>query len=295
MKSTVENLSPTRVRLAVEVPFDELKPSLDAAYKEIGSAGPGAGLPARQGARPASSTSASAAARCCRRRSTRRCRASTPRPPASTSCSRSASPRSTSPTSTTRPTARCSFTAEVDVRPEITLPDARRASRSPSTTSRSPTPTSTSSSTSCATASARSRASSAPVEDGDYVSLDLVADRRRRGGRGRLGQGPVLRGRLGRPHRRPGRRRSSASRPASRPPSPPRCSQGEHAGSEAEVTATVNSVKVKELPEVDDEFAQLASEFDTDRRAARRPAHPAGPRQGAGAGRARPATSCSSS
>ena len=35
MKSTVENLSPTRVRLAVEVPFDDLKPSLDKAYKEI--------------------------------------------------------------------------------------------------------------------------------------------------------------------------------------------------------------------------------------------------------------------
>jgi trigger factor len=37
VKSTVENLSPTRVRLAVEVPFEELKPSLDAAYKKIGS------------------------------------------------------------------------------------------------------------------------------------------------------------------------------------------------------------------------------------------------------------------
>ena len=35
MKSTVETLSPTRVRLAVEVPFDELKPSLDKAYANI--------------------------------------------------------------------------------------------------------------------------------------------------------------------------------------------------------------------------------------------------------------------
>jgi len=35
VKSTVENLSPTRVRLAVEVPFDDLKPSLDRAYKEL--------------------------------------------------------------------------------------------------------------------------------------------------------------------------------------------------------------------------------------------------------------------
>jgi trigger factor len=39
--------------------------------------------------------------------------------------------------------------------------------------------------------------------------------------------------------------------------------QGEHAGDEADISATVKSVKVKELPELDDEFAQLASEFDT--------------------------------
>ena len=35
MKSALETLNPTRVRLTVEVPFEELKPSLDAAYKKI--------------------------------------------------------------------------------------------------------------------------------------------------------------------------------------------------------------------------------------------------------------------
>ncbi|MCA1224162.1 trigger factor [Streptomyces sp. 8L] len=35
MKSAVETLNPTRVRLTVEVPFEELKDSLDAAYKKI--------------------------------------------------------------------------------------------------------------------------------------------------------------------------------------------------------------------------------------------------------------------
>ena len=35
MKSDVETLSPTRVKLTIEVPFDELKPSLDAAYGRI--------------------------------------------------------------------------------------------------------------------------------------------------------------------------------------------------------------------------------------------------------------------
>lgn len=37
MKSAVETLNPTRVKLTVEVPFDELKPSMDAAYKSIAS------------------------------------------------------------------------------------------------------------------------------------------------------------------------------------------------------------------------------------------------------------------
>jgi trigger factor len=38
---------------------------------------------------------------------------------------------------------------------------------------------------------------------------------------------------------------------------------GAHAGQEAQVSVTVESVKERELPEPDDEFAQLASEFDT--------------------------------
>ena len=38
---------------------------------------------------------------------------------------------------------------------------------------------------------------------------------------------------------------------------------GDHEGELADVTVTVHSVKVQELPEADDDFAQLASEFDT--------------------------------
>jgi trigger factor len=38
---------------------------------------------------------------------------------------------------------------------------------------------------------------------------------------------------------------------------------GEFAGRDADVTVTVHSVKVKEVPGLDDDFAQLASEFDT--------------------------------
>ena len=38
---------------------------------------------------------------------------------------------------------------------------------------------------------------------------------------------------------------------------------GDHAGEEAEVVLHVHSVKMREMPKVDDEFAQMASEFDT--------------------------------
>lgn len=38
---------------------------------------------------------------------------------------------------------------------------------------------------------------------------------------------------------------------------------GEHAGEKAQITVKVTAVKERELPEVDDDFAQLASEFDT--------------------------------
>ena len=38
---------------------------------------------------------------------------------------------------------------------------------------------------------------------------------------------------------------------------------GDHEGDDAECTVTVQSVKVRELPALDDDFAQLASEFDT--------------------------------
>ena len=38
---------------------------------------------------------------------------------------------------------------------------------------------------------------------------------------------------------------------------------GDHAGSEAEVSVSVKAVKERELPEADDDFAQIASEFDT--------------------------------
>ena len=50
MPSTVEQLSPTRVKITVEVPFADLKPSMDKAYAEIAQSGEHPGLPPGQGA-----------------------------------------------------------------------------------------------------------------------------------------------------------------------------------------------------------------------------------------------------
>ena len=37
MPSTVEQLSPTRVKLTIEIPFADLKPAIDKAYRQIAS------------------------------------------------------------------------------------------------------------------------------------------------------------------------------------------------------------------------------------------------------------------
>ncbi len=37
MKSSTESLSPTRVKLTIEVPFEEFEPNLQTAYKTIAS------------------------------------------------------------------------------------------------------------------------------------------------------------------------------------------------------------------------------------------------------------------
>ena len=52
MKSAVETLSPTRVKLTVEVPFEELKPSLDTAYRKIAKQVDDPRLPQGQGPAP---------------------------------------------------------------------------------------------------------------------------------------------------------------------------------------------------------------------------------------------------
>ena len=104
--------------------------------------------------------------------------------------------------------------------------------------------------------------SSAPVKDGDFVSIDLsatvdgedVPEAKTEGLSHEVGSGQLIEGLdeaiIG--------LKADESKVFTTT-----LVAGDHADQEAEVTVAVKSVKERELPEADDEFAQLASEFDT--------------------------------
>jgi trigger factor len=101
-----------------------------------------------------------------------------------------------------------------------------------------------------------------PAQDGDFVSLDLEArvddevleDGTTSGMSYEVGSGSLMEG------LDDAVRGLSADGTAT---FDTELQQGPHAGRTAQVTVTVRSVKAKELPELDDEFASTASEFDT--------------------------------
>ena len=272
MKSTVENLSPTRVRLAVEVPFEELGPSLDAAYQKIGASIRVPGF--RPGKAPA------------RIIDQRVGRAAVLEEAVNNALPRiyGEAIRENEIKALGQPDVdvtnlddgvSLSFTAEVDVRPEITLPelsgievtvddaevtDADIDEQLDALRDRFGTLTGV----------------DRTVAAGDYVSIDLEAEvdgEQIEGGSAKglsyeVGSGDLIDG------------LDDAITGKSAGESTTfftTIAQGEKVGSQSQVTVTVNSVKEKELPAADDDFAQLASEFDTIERASRRPAHPAGP------------------
>jgi trigger factor len=258
VKSTVENLSPTRVRLAVEVPFDDLKPSLDKAYKAIAQQVRVPGF--RPGKVPArvidqrvgrGTVLQEAVNEALPKLYTDAAREHELQPLGQPEIDITNLDDGTS----------LSFTAEVDIRPEITLPDLEGIAVSVDNVDVSEADVDEQLS------ELRDRFGTLkPVEraaaDGDYVSLDLattVGGEEVEGGSATglsyvVGSGDLVDGLdeavIGK----------SAGESATFTTT---LQQGERSGDEAEVTATVRSVKVKELPDLDDEFAQLASEFDT--------------------------------
>jgi trigger factor len=101
-----------------------------------------------------------------------------------------------------------------------------------------------------------------PAQDGDFVSIDLEAklgdevleDGTTTGMSYEVGSGQLMEG-LDDAVRGLSAEESKSFRTA--------LLSGPNAGEQADVTVTVRSVKEKDLPELDDEFASTASEFDT--------------------------------
>ena len=258
MKTDVEELSPTRVRLSVEVPFDELKPSLDKAYREVGRQ---VRIP---GFRPGRVPPPVIDRRVGRdvvlpRPSTTRCPICTPR--RSTRAISSALGQPEVEITSIDDGKELTFTVEVDIRPKFDLPDLASLAVTVDDTLVTPDEVAE------YLGSLQERFASLksvqrPVESDDYVSIDLsasvdgqpVEDAQASGLSYQVGSQSLLDGLddalVG---------MSAGDSKTFRT----ELAGGEFAGREADVTVTVHSVKVKEVPGLDDDFAQLASEFDT--------------------------------
>ncbi len=258
MKTAVEELSPTRVRLSVEVPFEELKPSLDKAYREVAKQ---ARIP---GFRPGKVPPRVIDMRI--GRGTVLSEAVNEALPELYSKAVQEAEVFTLGTPDVEITQlddgkEFSFTAEVEIRPKFELPDLSTLSVTVDNATVTPDDVA------AYLDSLRERfgslkAATRPAETGDYTTIDMsasvsgepVEDAQATGLSYQIGSGALLEGLdealVG----------LSAGETATFQTT---LAGGDHEGEEADVTATVQSVKVKELPELDDDFAQLASEFDT--------------------------------
>lgn len=258
MKSSVEQLSPTRVRINVEVPFTELEPDFQRAYKEL----------ARQvrlpGFRPGKAPAKLLEARFGREAMLDQVvNEALPARYGQAVAESEVHPLGQPDIEVTKKEygQELAFTAEVDIRPEITLPDlsALKVSVDPIEVSDDDVD--------AELQSLRARFGTLkgvdrPVADGDFVSIDLSATVDGEDVPGAAAQGlshEVGSGRLiaGLDEAVVGLSVDESKEFTAQ------LATGEHAGKDAQVTVTVKSVKERELPEPDDEFAQLASEFDT--------------------------------
>jgi trigger factor len=258
VKSTVEQLSPTRVRINVEVPFGELKPDFDRAYKELAKQ---VRLPGfRPGKAPAKLLEARVGKDAILDQVVNE---ALPSRYGQAVTEVDVRPLGQPQIDVTNKVygEELVFTAEVDVRPDITLPDlsALTITVDPITVSDSDVDTELQ--------NLRARFGTLtgverPAATGDFVSIDLsatidgedVPEAATQGLSHEVGSGRLIDGLddaiVG---LAAGESKVFTTELAA----------GTHAGKQAEVTVTVGSVKERELPEPDDEFAQMASEFDT--------------------------------
>ncbi|POY01051.1 trigger factor [Mycobacterium kansasii] len=258
MKSSVEHLSPTRVRINVEVPFEELEPDFQRAYKELAKQ---VRLP---GFRPGKAPIRLLEARFGREAMLDQIvNDALPSRYGQALAESEIQPLGRPDIEVTRKEygQDLAFTAEVDVRPQITLPDLGQLTVLVESIEVSDDDVETE------LQSLRVRFGTLnpverPVAVGDFVTIDLTAtvdgeevpNAAAEGLSHEVGSGRLIAG------------LDDAIVGLSVDESrvfTAKLAAGEHAGRDAEVTVTVKSVKERELPDPDDEFAQLASEFDT--------------------------------
>jgi trigger factor len=259
VKSDVETLSPTRVKLTVEVPFEELKPSLDAAYGRIAQSVTVPGF--RKGKVPA---------RIIEQRFGRGAvleeavNDAVPRAYDEAIRTHGIVPLAQPEVDLTelKDGEALQFTAEVDVRPDFDLPDY--ASLTIEVASPEPTDAEVDEQLDALrTRFATLKDVDRGAADGDVLLVDIAGSTPEGDALEDL-TGNALSYELGTDGMLPGF--DDAVRGAVKDDvrefsfTP---SNGDWTGVELDVAATVKAVRERELPPLDDDFAQLASEFDT--------------------------------
>ncbi len=259
MPSTVEKLSPTRVKLTVEIPFTDLKPHLDKAYKGIADQVTIPGF--RKGKVPAAVIDQRFGRGAVLQEAINEAIPS----------AYNAAIEEAEVTPMAQPEVEVTkledndlveFTAEVDVRPEVTLPDFAEVTASVENAA------DVEELVGERIEILRQRfATTTEVEraaaEGDVVNIDLVASQdgtelpeaTAEGVTFKIGQDTNML--EGLDEAVTGLKAGETATFTST------LMGGQFRGQEADITVTVKTVSEQELPAVDDEFAQLISEYDT--------------------------------
>ena len=152
------------------------------------------------------------------------------------------------------------LTIEVDVRPEFDHPELRRPRPSRSTRPRSPTTTSRTELDNLRSRFGTLVTVDRPAKTGDFAQIDLVATI----GDDEVDTANSISYEIGSGELIEGIDEALDSLTAGETTTfEAPLLGGDHEGENAQITVTLIAVKERELPEADDDFAQIASEFDT--------------------------------
>ncbi len=256
MKSTVETVSPTQVRLDIEVPFDELRPSLEQAYRSIAREINVPGF--RKGKVPPRLVDQRVGRAAVLQEGINSAVPGLVAKAVDEHKLRVLGPPDVDLTELTDG-EKIALTAEVEVRPEIKLPEFSALTITVDEASVDDEAVETEL-TRLRERFATLKAVQRPAAAGDHVGLDLRATvdgediDEAKSVTYKVGSGDLLDGLDA---------AVSGSSAGQDKVFTTKLVGGEHAGTTAQVTVNIRSVKEQELPECNDEFAQSASEFDT--------------------------------